>query len=322
MGGTMTSCKNERGSILVFSTVTMVAVLLCASLAIDVGCILTARNQLQSAVDASALAGSLGLLVDQSEASQRAITIGCKNKVINQSVALGSDNVSFPNSSRIRVEGNHNVNMFFSRVVGIHSVNISAVAVAELGTIIGTRDMRPWAVPDMGWPSGAPVVLKSGSLGAPSTVPSFYYAIDFPPLSSGTPETGASTYMDNIINGSSSNVFIGDDLQVEPGNMTGPTQKGVQDLIEMDAGAYWDGEQVRKNSGYPGNSSPRIVKIPLYDPEYPPDTGRNYITVIGLGAFFLQGMNGKDVMGVYMEKVTTGSFGDGYSFLRGARLVQ
>ena len=91
--------KNEKGSILVFSTVTMVVVLLFASLAIDVGCILTARNQLQSAVDASALSGSIGLIIDQSEAIHRAILMAGKNTVINQSVALGADQVSFPNSS-------------------------------------------------------------------------------------------------------------------------------------------------------------------------------------------------------------------------------
>lgn len=312
--------KNEKGSILVFSTVTMVVVLLFASLAIDVGCILTARNQLQSAVDASALSGSIGLIIDRPEAIHRAILMAGKNTVINQPVALGADQVSFPNSSQVRIEGNHNVNLFFSKIAGIHSVNISGVAVAELGTIIGTNGMRPWAIPDLGWPSGSPVVLKAGDINADSANPSFYYCINFPPIGSGSPVTGASVYRDNIIYGSSCEISIGDVIQVEPGNMVGPTAQGVSDLIGMDASAYWNGKKV-VNSAYPANSSPRIVKIPLYDPYDYPHPGRKTITVIGLASFFLMGGHGKDIMGVYMEKVTSGTFGEGYSFLKGTRLI-
>ena len=183
------------------------------------------------------------------------------------------------------------------------------------------RRASTWAVPDFGWPLGQPVVLKAGSLGAPATDPSFFYPVDFPPLNRGTPIPGAQEYLNNIINGAGSPIYINDILQVEPGNMIGPTNQGVNALMSMDPGARWNGSEV-VNSAYPGFSSPRILKVPLYDPNYAPDSGRNTVQIIGLAAFFLQGMQGKDVMGVFLEMTTSGSFGNGYSFLRGVRLVQ
>ena len=315
-----TSIMEEKGSILIFSVVTMVVLILCASMTIDVSCILTARNQLQSAVDAAALAGATGLVIDQPEAMSRAISTGTSNLCIQQPVQIAPGDITIIGSSRIQVQANHVVNLFFARLVGIHTAPISAQAVAELGTIVGSPGFRPWGLPDMGWPTGAPVVLKAGLLNAPATNPSFFYPIDYPPLNKGTPVTGADAYRHNIMYGSGCEVGLWDEIQVEPGNMVGPTAQGVNDLIALDPCAYYSGGEI-VNSWYPGTSSPRVVKIPLYNPNDPPDSGRNTITVIGLGAFFLEGSQGKDVIGRFMHKVTDGTIGNGYSFLQGVRLV-
>jgi hypothetical protein len=291
-----------------------------ASVSVDVSCILTARNQLQAAVDAAALAGASGLIVDQRTAKLRAVSVAGQNTCINRSVYVEFESVTFPASDRVRVQANRGVSLFFARAIGIDSVNISAVAEGEFGTIVGTKRLRPFGLPDLGWPTGSPVVIKAGSLGAPATNPSFYYPIDFPPMNRGTPISGASEYEYNIANGSRFTVHVGDRIQVEPGNMVGPTKAGIQDLIALDPSAYWDGNGIA-DSAFPGKSSPRIVKIPLYDPDYPPDNGRAYIDVIGLASFFIVGMQGKDVIGIYMEQTTSGTFGTGYSFLHGLRLV-
>ena len=314
------TAEGERGNILVIASVALLSVFGFASIAIDVGCILTAKNQLQSAVDASALAGASGFIIDSAEAVRRAVSVGGMNTCLRDPVLIGSGDVDFPEPDQIRVRAEREVSLFFAKVVGIRSVRISARAVAELGTIIGTGGMRPWGVPDMNWPRGTPVVVKSGSLGAPATNPSFYYPIDFPSINRGDPETGAQTYKDNIINGTSFNVAIGDELLVEPGNMVGPTRQGVDGLIAMDPSACWGGTQI-VSSAYPGTSSPRVVIIPLYDPNLPPDSGRNTIQVTGLASFFITGIHGGDVIGIFMEKITSGQFGNGNSMLRGVRLV-
>ena len=312
--------REEGGNILIFSVIVMVTTLLFASMAIDVGCLLTAKNQLQAATDAAALAGATGLIVNNSEAVSRAVNVAGSNDCINQSVLIGSDNVGFPAANQVSVQASQIVNLFFARVVGLNSAPVSAVAVAELGTIVGTKGMRPWGIPDLGWTKGSYAVLKAGRLGAPATNPSFYYCIDFPPLNRGTPITGGSAYRYNIAYGSQSEVGIGDIIQVEPGNMTGPTMQGVNDLIAMDPGAYWNGQEL-VGSAYPGTSSPRVVKIPFYDPNDPPTSGRNTIGVIGLGSFLLVGTHGDDIIGVFVEKMTSGTFGNGNSLLKGTKLV-
>ena len=64
--------KDERGNILVLTAAALMGLVMFASVSVDVSCILTARNQLQAAVDAAALAGASGLIVDQTTARNRA----------------------------------------------------------------------------------------------------------------------------------------------------------------------------------------------------------------------------------------------------------
>ena len=236
--------KDEQGNILVFSALATFALMAFASIAIDVGCMLTAKNQLQSAVDASALAGASGLMQNQTEAIETALNIAGQNTCLNQSITLGMGNIHFPTYNQVQVQASQTVDLYFAKVLGMETAQISAMAAAEIGTIISTRGMKPWAVPDIGYQHGQSVVIKSGSLGAPATVPSFFYPIDFPPLNRGTPVPGANEYMENVMHGSSGFVGVNDIIQVEPGNMVGPTKKGVEYLIAQEPGAYLDGKQV------------------------------------------------------------------------------
>ena len=166
---------------------------------------------------------------------------------------------------------------------------------------------------------GTPVTLKAGALGAPATNPGFFYPVDFPPLEEGTPIPGASEYLSNIADGTDSYIQIGYNLVVEPGNMIGPTNQGVDALVAKDPNAYWNGREI-VNSDFPGFSSPRMIIVPMYDPNSPPDSGRNTVTVIGLGSFFVLGMQGMNVTGIFIEMITDGTQGSGNTMLRGARL--
>ena len=145
---------------------------------------------------------------------------------------------------------------------------------------------------------GRQLTLKVGSPGG-TIVPSFFNAIDFPPQNRGTPFTGASAYRDNIATcGPQSFLSLGDQLQVEPGNMVGPTKQGVEALINLDPTAVWDtGCNCVTNSPY-GSSSPRLVRIAFFDPRFPVVSGRNYLTAANVGGFFIEGVqpNG-DVIG-------------------------
>lgn len=172
---------------------------------------------------------------------------------------------------------------------------------------------------------GLQVQLKIGN---PHDVitPSFFHAVNLPPLHSpyGAPVPGASQYRWNIGNCSPFDVEVGDSLAVEPGNMQGPTRQGVQQLIDQDPGAYWD----ISNSTVAGSAfakSPRIVKIPFFDPHSTPDPGRTYVVISKIGAFFIEGVRANGtVTGRFMDLGTTGQACDPGQpgFLYGFRLVE
>src|SRR4030095_16099469 len=112
----------------------------------------------------------------------------------------------------------------------------------------------------IGYNIGTQFVIRSGNPGDKSS-PSFYFALALPGGS------GADWYRDNIQGCVSIN--SGDLIPVETGNMVGPTNQGVQFLIDLDPDAHWDElNNTVVNSLYdPFFLSPRIVTLALFDPK-------------------------------------------------------
>jgi hypothetical protein len=312
--------KRAKGSVLVLVTLVLVVLIGMSALVIDGGMIFTARNQLQSAADSAALAGAAFLIINRGEATRKAVAFGSLNKCINEPVVLKAANVTFPDDSQIRIDATHSVDLYFARVFGMRSADITATAVAGLTGLRKTGEVKPWAIPDLNYVLGEQVTIKAGELGAEAAPAGFFYPVDFPPLNKGTPITGGSAYSDNIIAGSSVSIEIGDELQVEPGNNVGPTMQGINDLIAMDPTAYWAGDHVA-GSIYIEYSSPRICKVPFYDVNFPPDSGRNTVIVIRLGAFFLEGTQGNNVIGRFISVCAKGEGGSNTSDLKMVQLV-
>ncbi|MBN1781044.1 Tad domain-containing protein [bacterium] len=316
--------RDEKGNIAVFAALLMLCVVGVAALSIDVGSVVSARNQLQAAADASVLSGAMGLLDSQNDCIAQAMATAGRNLCLRQPVSLSIGDISFPQPDQVMVQTSRSVPMNFASVLGVPAASITVTAVAEIGTITGTKGLKPWGIPDVNYNPGDVVCIKAGSIGMPSTPNSYFYPVDFPPLNRGVPEPGAAVYRENIIRGSDY-VAVGDIIQVEPGNMVGPTKQGVDNLISRDAGAYWDPDVgvVNSSHGPDGTSaSPRVIIIPMYDKDDPPNSGRSTITVSRLGGFFVTGFVGKDLYGVFMEIVDHGTFGGGSSMIKGVRLIQ
>ena len=104
---------------------------------------------------------------------------------------------------------------------------------------------------------GQPMTLRAGT--GNQIQPSFYFS-----WSMRRTLTGGSDYDWNIANCNPTIISIGDLLLMEPGNMVGPTNSGIDDLIARDPNARWDGQRVVSNQ----HPSPREAIIPLYDPVY------------------------------------------------------
>jgi len=146
---------------------------------------------------------------------------------------------------------------------------------------------------------GMRLILRAGSGG--NITPSFYYSWKMPGA------IGADFYEENIANCNMSVVTWNDQIIQEPGNMMGPTIKGIQRLIDKDPAAYWDtGCKCVKGSTYQGQS-PRVFPIPLYDPMYY-DEGRTHgrdadFKVANFLGFFAEYIAGNEIWG-YVTTVT------------------
>lgn len=166
---------------------------------------------------------------------------------------------------------------------------------------------------------GRQILLKAGNPNQAISA-SHFYPIALPP------DTGASWYEENIPGCWPGVMEMGETIPVEPGNMTGPTTDGTSQLIAKDPAAYWDPATRRLVSSY--NPSPRLVVIPVFDPEVYEESrqhGRQDITVANLVGFFVEDLVGTSVKGriVPMTGLIRGNGpAPGGAFLRAIRLVQ
>ena len=128
----------------------------------------------------------------------------------------------------------------------------------------------------------------------------FFYAINI-----GTAGQGASAYRAGIATCYQTSIHWGDELQPLTGNMKGPTVQGVADLINLDPSAEWD--PVSKsviNSCAPlscGSTSPRVVTIVAFDPEWSERAwwhgGQPILLVRNILTVFVDGVVGGKVTG-------------------------
>jgi hypothetical protein len=224
------------------------------------------------------------------------------------------------------------------RFFGVERVNIDAVATAEASPANAMTCVKPFTIPDRwiekqdpgGWDplnstydyadnkgvtlanpdiyipatdkvnytgynaerdKGMQLVIRAGT--GNNVAPSFYFSYAIAGVS------GADEYRWNIANCNTTIMEWDDLLEAEPGDMVGPTMDGVDDLIAKDPGATWDSVNNRVDTTM--TPSPRVVGIPLYDPEYydaGKRSGRNAdLKVANYLGFFIERRSGNDVYG-------------------------
>jgi Flp pilus assembly protein TadG len=158
--------RNESGMSYVFIGLGMTAFLSASMLAIDVGMLMTARNQAQHAADAGALAGATALLYDNWDdrspsgpAVTSAIAAATDNKVMAGSVSVQPEDVEFPldpagQPNRVKVtvrrtasRGNP-VSTLIAKYFGTTSSDIGATATAEVSPANAMTCVKPFTVPD------------------------------------------------------------------------------------------------------------------------------------------------------------------------------
>jgi hypothetical protein len=137
--------------------------------------------------------------------------------------------------------------------------------------------------------------------------PGWYYPVVINPDEG----PGGNNYRDNISTCDPTVIDVGDVLEMEPGNMIGPTRQGIGDLIALDPNADW-GQDENGDWGVQGGCmslstpcalSPRIVAIPVFNPDtwdQGPSNGRSSVTVTRVIGMFIDRMQGNDAIGYLM----------------------
>ena len=207
------------------------------------------------------------------------------------------------------------VRTFFAPIVGFPTVDVTATATAEAylpdgtssGPRFGAQCIKPWLLPDINPNTGVPfaaqdigtdIIVKGGNPQTDSTAPGQFYPLDLqyngiPPScpSCGDPapnSTGANLYQSNIACCNGNTVVCGDTrLNLQTGNMVGPTQQGTLCLIHQTSLGSDSGQDVlisvnplsiQYGSNHPGGaggygtSSESLVVVPVYDPATNPIT--------------------------------------------------
>jgi hypothetical protein len=151
---------------------------------------------------------------------------------------------------------------------------------------------------------GLQVTLKAGNPQA-SLAPGLFFPVDLP-RADGQPITGGEKFRTNIETCNGTGLGIGDYVTFEPGNMIGPTQQGVNVLIAQDPTASWNAATnsiVGSCAPACSPTSPRLVAIPVFHTDLYDSgqaTGRVDIQIVNILGFFLDHMQGNDVVGYFM----------------------
>lgn len=141
----LSAYKSEKGAVTVIVAVTLTALLAVAALTIDVGLLYQERRQLQTAVDAAALAGAQDLGENKGYTQTQATA---QQYVIeNSQVSPDSIEVTFPSASTIHVEAETTRELLFARVGGMQASNVKATATASYGAATAVANLAPFLVP-------------------------------------------------------------------------------------------------------------------------------------------------------------------------------
>ena len=262
----ITGVRSQRGTILVIVALLMFGLVVATGMAADAGAMYYQRTRMQVAADAAALAGARGLAHDQS----RAIALA-EQYAADNGYQLSSGDVTFPASSTIHVTVRGPSPLWLGRLLGIATPDIAASADGELQTVSESGGIRPFGVPDQTFEQGREYLLK---LPSRSEICGNFQAlaVDGP---------GAAVYRQDILDGSSRAVTTGQDLPTEPGDIVGPTDSAINQLVGADQTPF-------AQAVADPTATPRVITVALLNPQQWANVhGRSDIEVTGFAKFYV-----------------------------------
>lgn len=307
MGGVrLDMCRSgdERGAALVLVAAALVALLGFSAMVVDVGVLYLNREQLSNAADAAALAGAQFLPDDPATAISTARHYAAQNGIQADEVTV---NVS-ADGYAITVDVQRQVSLYLEKVFGDDAAQVTSYAKAQTGGVDEVWGVAPLGISDQTLQYGTLYSLKAGGGGGEHG--------NFGALALGG--YGAGNYEDNLREGYDGWLKIGDVVETEPGNMSGPTERAIEDRISGHESCTFDDYCL---------NCPRVIMTPVY--QYLGELhGRSQVKVVGFASFFLDGVTGHGhdsyVNGYFIKRLTSdarSNTGDDYG-LRSVKLVE
>lgn len=282
----------QNGQAAVIFALVITAVVGITAYVIDAGAIYESRRAFQTIADSAALAAVQELPENPSAAVQAAIDYAGLHELIlePEDVEIGSTYTA--NDTAIVVAKNQSKKLFFGWIFGRSETPVGANATAVVGSPGEYFGTVPWGVAEDQWEPGSTYNLKVDSPSTPG---------NFQALALGG--TGSSNYENNIANGSSVPLIVGDWVLTETGNMVGPTSDGTQQRVynkeDYTMNSYLDllnpvpgGYELARNDS-------QFVMCPIIA-EFP--TGRDEVEIIGFAPFLITGISAGEVTGVFLNK--------------------
>ncbi|MDD3024280.1 MAG: Tad domain-containing protein [Syntrophomonadaceae bacterium] len=276
---------SEKGTVSSLVALLMLVLIGALALVTDAGLLYINQSKMLNAIDSAVLAGVRELPGNSEQALETAVHYGIINGVTAEESSYQLDN----GQRSITGHAERQVELFFARALGITSKNVSVSAQARIAPISSTGGVVPFGVLEDDFVFGEEIVLKEGAGDQD-------YCGWFGALSLGG--SGAHVYRDNIKYGYSEEISIGDIIEIEAGNMSGPTRVGVEHRIDQ------CNHIPRCNIDSYKEGCSRILILPIIDIESINESGHPFsVRVKGFGAFLVE-----EYIGNGTENQVRGSF--------------
>jgi Flp pilus assembly protein TadG len=284
---------DQQGQVAIIIALLLISFVGMTALVVDMGSMYEERRSLQSAADAAALAGAQELPESSAAAIQKATENIATNRPDISSIDIAVSTYFVANDQITVTVHNPDSPVYFGRVYGVNSANVSATATAIVGRPQIFAGIVPWGVVADDWVPGDEYTLKSGP---PS------HGGNFGALRIGG--NGANNYKDNIINGVDVPLQVGDWIDTEPGNMTGPTNKGTETRIYDQADNTlnsFDYLTEPNTGGYKLTNSKdsQFVICPLISAL---PHGAGSVEILAFIPFIITGYSGSEVYGTFLNE--------------------
>ena len=281
--------KSSSGMSMVFFAISLTCIAVAAALVTDIGMLAIEKARLNNAVDAATLAAARAYIERPGTERTTAASYLAKNGFSDVAFDLSIDR----DANTVAMNASTPVPYGLGRILGIDGATAQAAATGSVLPVMGVNTgIRPFAIEQMPLVIGADYTLKEG--GGSGTTGN-YGAIELG-------GAGAKTYLNNIVSGYSGRLMVGDQIDTEPGNMSGPTETGVTELIS---------DCTHNPKCTPENfepDCPRLITIVIVDSL--DVNGRATVTITGFASFFLTGVDGVGrqsiVHGTFVRSVTSG----------------